>query len=387
MLPTPAHHPWMTEDIAALREAVRRFSEQELTPHRARWVEQGHVDRAVWRQVAEMGMLLPELPEAYGGIDGNAAHQFVCQEEMTACEVLPSFGTSVHTIVAHYILDCGTEAQKRAWLPKLASGEWIGAIAMTEPGAGSDLQGIQTRARREGNEYIINGAKTFITNGHMADFILVVAKTDLNAGARGVSLLAVETHELAGFRRGRVLDKVGMRGSDTAELFFDEVRVPVANLLGGEEGRGFYQLMQQLPYERLLIAVAAVATMERAVKLTVEYTQERRAFKQAIFDFQNTRFKLAECATTAHIARCYLNDCIQRYLDGSLDPNAAYMAKWWLTEQQSQLLDTCLQLHGGYGYMNEYPIARMWADARVAQIFGGSNEIMKELIARSLDKR
>jgi acyl-CoA dehydrogenase len=291
----------------------------------------------------------------------------------------------VHSaILAHYILNYGTEAQKRRWLPKMATGELVGAIAMSEPGAGSDLKSVRTTAVWQGGEYVVDGSKTFITNGLHADLICVVAKTDAQAGAKGVSLIMVETRGLPGFRRGRLLEKLGQKSLDTAELFFDGVRVPEDNLLGGAEGRGFSQLMQQLPRERLLIAVGAVASMRRAIDETVAYVRTRQVFGQALIDMQNTRFKLAECETVATIAARFVDDCIARQLDGTLDLSTAAMAKWWATQMNCQVIDECLQLHGGYGYMLEYPIARMYADARVGRIYGGSNEIMKEIIARGL---
>jgi acyl-CoA dehydrogenase len=349
----------------------------------AGWRERGRSDPEAWRRFGEMGLLLPELPEAYGGSGATMAHQLVIQEELARAEV--TTGTSsVHSIAAHYILDYGTEAQKQRWLPRLASGELLAAIAMTEPGTGSDLQAVRTRAERDGEHYVVNGSKTFITGGHNAGLIVVVCKTGAAQGAKGISLLVVETQDQPGFRLGRLLDKIGFKASDTAELFFDDMRVPADHLLGGVEGQGFFQLMGQLPFERMQIAATAIGTVERALELTIEYTKERKAFGQAVFDFQNTRFKLAECATTVHIMRCFVNDCVQRLVDGRLDPEAAYMAKWWCSEQQCKLLDECLQFFGGYGYMNEYPIARMYADARVQKIYGGANEIMKDLIARKL---
>jgi len=289
----------------------------------------------------------------------------------------------VHTISAHYILDCGTEAQKQRWLPKLTNGELLAGIAMTEPGCGSDLQAIRTRAVREGDEYVINGSKTFITNGYTANLLVVVVRTG-EAGSRGVSLIVLEPENLPGFSVGRRLEKLGQHASDTTELFFQNVRVPADNLIGGVEGKGFIQLMSQLPYERMLLAVGAAAVIERAVELTLAYTQERKAFGQPLYEFQNTRFKLAECATIAHVVRTFVNDATQRLVDGKLDETAAYMAKWWCSEQQCRVTDECLQLFGGYGYMTEYPIARLYADSRVQKIYGGTNEIMKELIARKL---
>ena len=383
MLPIPHRHPWMTDEIEMMREQLRRFIDREFLPQLERWREQGCSDPAAWRRLGEMGLLLPELPEEYGGAGATLAHQLVIQEELSRAEAVTAT-LSVHSIAAHYILDYGTEEQKQRWLPPMASGELLAAIAMSEPGAGSDLQAVRTRAERQGEHYVINGAKTFITGGHNAGLIVIVCKTDAAKGAKGISLIVAEPQGLAGFRVGRLLDKIGLKASDTAELFFDDMRVPAANLIGGVEGQGFFQLMGQLPFERLQIAVGAVAAIERALELTLEYTKERKAFGQPIFDFQNTRFKLAECATTAHVMRCFVNDCIQRLVDGKLDPEAAYMAKWWCSEQQCRVLDECLQFFGGYGYMSEYPIARLYADARVQKIYGGANEIMKDLIARKL---
>jgi acyl-CoA dehydrogenase len=373
----------MADELASFRDAVRRFVEAELAPHEARWGRQQHVDREAWRKAGEMGILLADVPEQYGGAGATFAHECVVFEELQRANVT-SFGKHVHSIVAHYLLAYGSEAQKTRWLPKMATGELIAAIAMSEPGAGSDLQGVRTRAVRQGDQYVVDGSKTFISNGYLADLICLVVKTDPAAGAKGVSLLMVETADLAGFRVGRILDKVGMHGQDTAELYFDDVRVPAGNLLGAAEGRGFAQLMQQLPWERTIVAVAAVAAIERAVELTTDYVKERTAFGKPLIEMQNTRFKLAECKTAAHIARVFLNDCIERMMDGTMDAATASMAKWWTTEQQCRVIDECLQLFGGYGYMMDYPIGKMYADARVQKIYGGSNEIMKELIARSL---
>jgi len=371
----------MDEDVDAFREQVRRYIEGELSPHLAVWRHQGYIPPEVWRPFGAMGFMLPELDERYGGGGANMAYQLVVQDELAKAE-MPVY-TAVHSIAAHYLLDYGTEEQKRRWLPRLASGEWLAGIALTEPGCGSDLKAIRTRAAREGAHYLIDGAKTFISAGSTANLLVVAARTGA-PGSRGVSLLVLETKDLPGFRVGRRLDKIGQHAGDTAELFFDSVRVPVDHLLGGEEGQGFAQLMGQLPYERLLIAMPAAAAIERAVALTEDYTKQRKAFGQALADFQNTRFKLAECATLAHVVRSFVNDCIQRLLDGTLDDEAAYMAKWWCTEQQGKVVDECLQLFGGYGYMTEYPIARMFVDARVQRIYGGSTEIMKDLIARRL---
>ena len=381
MLPRLHRHPWMDDDIEAFREQVRRYVERELAPGLDGWRRQGFIPREVWRPFGAMGFLLPEMPEARGGAGATLAYQLVVQDELAKAEVPAN--TAVHTIAAHYILDYGTEAQQQRWLPRLASGELLAGIALTEPGVGSDLKALRTRARRDGDHYVIDGAKTFITNGFSANLLVVAVRTG-EAGSRGVSLAVLETEDLPGFRVGRRLEKLGQHASDTAELFFDGVRMPAAQLLGEKEGDGFIQLMSQLPYERMLLCVPAAAVIERAVELAVDYTRQRKAFGQAVFDFQNTRFKLAECATLAHVVRSFVNDCIQRMLDGTLDPEAAYMAKWWCTEQQGKVTDECLQLFGGYGYMADYPIARLYADARVQRIYGGTTEIMKDLIARKL---
>nr|WP_123748429.1 acyl-CoA dehydrogenase family protein [Saccharothrix texasensis] len=375
---------WMTEDLDQLRKLARTFFEKEAVPHQERWAAQKQVDRDFWRQAGGVGLLCLSIPEEYGGGGGTFAHEAVLLEEQARCGDT-AWGNSVHSgIVAHYINAYGTEEQKRRWLPKMASGEYVGAIAMSEPGGGSDLQNIKTRALRRGDEYLLSGSKTFITNGAQADLVVVVAKTDPGQGATGISLLVVETAQAAGFRRGRVLDKIGMHGQDTAELFFDDVRVPAANLLGTGEGQGFIQLMQQLPQERLIIAVASIAGIEAAVDLTVAYVKDRTAFGRELIKFQNTRFKLAECATEARVTRAFVDECVQEHLAGRLDVPTAAMAKWWATERLCQVVDECVQLFGGYGYMAEYPIARAWADARVQKIYGGTNEIMKEIIARSL---
>jgi acyl-CoA dehydrogenase len=381
MLPQLLRHRWMDEDIDAFREQVRRYIAAELSPQLEGWRRQGFIPREVWRPFGQMGFLLPEIDEAYGGAGASLAYQMVVQDELAKAE-FPA-NTGVHNLAAHYILDYGTEAQKQRWLPRLASGELLAGIALTEPGCGSDLKALRTRARREGEHYVIDGAKTFITNGFSGNLLVVAVRTG-EAGSRGVSLVVLETEDLPGFRVGRRLEKLGQHASDTAELFFDGVRVPADHLLGGKEGDGFIQLMSQLSYERLFLCVPAAGVIERAVELTVEYTQQRKAFGHSVFDFQNTRFKLAECATIAHVVRSFVNDCIQRLVDGTLDQEAAYMAKLWCTEQQGKVTDECLQLFGGYGYMVEYPIARMYADARVQRIYGGTSEIMKDLIARKL---
>jgi acyl-CoA dehydrogenase len=381
MLPQLYRHEWMDEDIESFRDQVRRYVASEMAPNLDGWRRQGFIPREVWRPFGELGFMLPELSEQYGGGGASLAYQLVVQDELAKAE-MPA-NTAVHTIAAHYILDYGTEAQKSRWLPKLAGGEMLAGIALTEPGCGSDLKALRTSAKRERGRWLINGAKVFITNGYSANLLVVAVRTG-EAGSRGVSLIVVETEDLAGFRVGRRLEKLGQHASDTAELFFEGTSVAEDQLLGGEEGHGFRQLMSQLPYERLMLAVPAAAVIERAVELTIEYCKQRKAFGQPLADFQNTRFKLAECATTAHIVRSFVNDCIQRLLDGKLDDEAAYMAKWWCSEQQCKVTDECLQLFGGYGYMAEYPIARLYADSRVQRIYGGTTEIMKDLIARKL---
>lgn len=379
----PSTSPWDGPDLDPVRDLARSFFAKEVEPNVGKYIDAHHVDRDLWNKAGDVGLLCMSIPEEYGGGGGTFAHEAVLIEEQARIGDT-SWGVSLHNgIIAPYITVYGTEEQKRKWLPAMASGEMVGAIAMTEPGTGSDLQAVATRAVREGDEYVINGSKTFITNGGQADLIIVVAKTDPAQGAKGISLIVVEA-DREGFRRGRLLDKVGQRGQDTSELFFDNVRVPVSNLLGESEGMGFIQLMQQLPQERLIIAVAAVAGMEVALERTISYTKEREAFGRPVFGFQNTKFSLAEAATTARIARVFVDDCISKHLRGELDIPTVAMAKWWTTEQSMDVLDTCMQLHGGYGYMNEYVVGRMWADARVQKVYGGTNEIMKDIISRTL---
>ncbi|BBY44867.1 acyl-CoA dehydrogenase family protein [Mycolicibacterium celeriflavum] len=374
---------WLDDDLDALRELARSFCEKEIKPNAERFIDQHHVDRELWTKAGELGLLCMSIPEEYGGGGGTFAHEAVLMEEQARIGDT-SWGQSVHSgIVAHYLNAYGTDEQKRQWLPKMATGEVVAAIAMTEPGTGSDLQAVKTKAIREGEEYVVNGSKTFITNGAQADLIVVVAKTDTAEGASGISLVLVEA-DRPGFRRGRVLDKIGQKGQDTSELYFEDVRVPTSNLLGTEEGQGFVQLMLQLPQERLIIAVGAVAGVEEALAQTVQYTKDRHAFGKPLFAFQNTKFKLAEVATEARIGRVFVDDCVSRHLRGELDIPTVAMAKWWTTERSMAALDECLQLYGGYGYMTEYPIARAWADNRVQKIYAGTNEIMKEIIARSL---
>ena len=383
-MPTAAYiTPWMNDEVRIFRNTVRHFVEKEFVPQQAHWREAHRPDAAAWASAGRAGMLLVDLPEEYGGAGGSFAHEAVVLEELARAGV--HFGSAIQSTVAHYILAYGTEEQKRKWLPRMGRGERVAAIAMTEPGAGSDLQAIKTSARRDGEHYVINGSKTFITNGSHADLVCLAVKSDTKiAGMRGISLVIVETKDLPGYRVGRPLEKIGMHAQDTCELFFDEVRVPVANLLGSAEGKGFPQMMEQLPYERLQIGVGAVASAEQALALTTRYVKERKAFGKSLFDQQNTRFKLAECRAKAQIGRVFLDSCIVRFLAGQLDEASTAIAKYWLTETQCQIIDECVQLHGGYGYMTEYPIARMWADSRVQRIYAGSNEIMKELIAWSL---
>ncbi|WP_374007358.1 acyl-CoA dehydrogenase family protein [Delftia lacustris] len=382
-MPLQLTRSWSTPELESLRATAVRFLETEMQPQDEAARQRGNVGHAIWRRAGELGLLCTDIPEDYGGGGGDFRHEAVIHEEM-ARRALSGMSNSVHSIVAHYLLNHGTEAQKRKYLPAMARGELVGAIAMTEPSAGSDLQGVRTRAELRDGRYRINGSKTFITNGLLAGLILVVCKTDPAQGARGTSILIVETRDCAGFRVGRVLDKMGMKAQDTSELFFDDVTVPQDALLGGREGQGFYQLMGDLPYERLIIGLAALACMEGAYEATLAYVRERRAFGQAIADMQNTRFKLAEVATTLTVGRAFIDRCVEQLVAGTLDTATASMAKLWGSEAQGRVLDELVQLHGGYGYMNEYMVTRMYADARVQRIYGGTSEIMKEVIARAL---
>ncbi len=376
---------WMTEDMDLLSDAARKFFERECAPHYEKWEEDGLVDREVWRKAGAAGLLCAEMPEEYGGAGGSFAHDAIIAYERGRLG-LDGFGFPLHSsIVAPYILHYGSEEQKKRWLPRMASGDLVGAIAMSEPGAGSDLQSVKTSAKRDGNHYVISGQKTFITNGQQANLIVVVTKTDPSKGAKGTTLFVVETEEVEGFDRGRNLDKIGLKSNDTSELFFNDVRVPADALLGPEEGQGFYQLMEQLPQERLLIAIQAIATIELALEETLDYVRQRKAFGTRVIDFQNTQMKLAECKTEATIGRVFVDHCIGELIEGRLTAETASMAKYWLSDLQCKIVDECLQLHGGYGYMNEYTIARLYRDSRVQRIYGGTNEIMKLLIARSLD--
>jgi acyl-CoA dehydrogenase len=380
-VPRPA---WMTEDVVLLEEQARRFIDAQFVPHLDRWNERGMYEREVWTKAGAAGLLCASMPEEYGGAGGSFAHEVAINRALSLAG-FDAFGGPLHSgIVAPYILHYGTEEQKRRWLPRLATGELVGAIAMTEPGAGSDLQGVRTRAVRHGNGYVLNGAKTFISNGQHANLIIVVAKTDPAAGAKGISLMVVETDEVQGFRRGRKLKKLGFDAADTSELFFEEVALPAESLLGTAANQGFAQLMSELPQERLMVAVHAQAMIERALALTIDYVKQREAFGRKLIEFQNTQFVLAACKTEATVARVFVDHCIGRLIAGALDTVTASMAKYWVTDTEGKIVDRCLQLFGGYGYMDEYPISRMYRDSRVLRIYAGTNEIMKLVIARSL---
>ncbi|AFK52536.1 acyl-CoA dehydrogenase family protein [Tistrella mobilis] len=371
-----------TEEHELFREQVRRFVEREITPNHAAWEKAGAVDRDAWRKAGEAGLLCAAMPEVYGGAGADFLFSMVVMEELARAGAMGP-GFSLHSdIVAPYILHYGSEELKRHWLPRMARGEAIGAVGMTEPAAGSDLQGIRTTAVRDGNDWVINGQKVFITNGGNCDLIVLACKTDPAAGAKGVSLILVEA-DRPGFTKGRLLDKVGWKAQDTAELFFEDVRVPAGNLLG-REGRGFVQLMEQLPQERLLQAVRAAAALEAALDWTVAHTTDRKAFGRPIAQFQNTRFKLAEVKAQAVVMRVFVDRCLEMHLKGELDAVDAALAKMVSSETLFQCLDVCMQMHGGYGYMWEYPIARAWADSRVGRIAGGTGEIMREIIGRAL---
>jgi len=364
------------------RDSVRRFMDEEVKPNDERWQEQGYVDREVWKKAGANGLLCASMPEEYGGAGADKLYSIVVIEEQARANNA-SLGFGLHSeIVAPYLLHYGSDALKRKYLPRMAAGEAIGAIAMSEPAAGSDLQGVKTTAVRKGDRYLVNGSKTFITNGWNCDLVIVVAKTDPAKGAKGTSLVVVDT-TMKGFAKGKRLKKIGLKGQDTSELFFENVEVPAENLIG-QENNGFAYLMQELPWERLQIAIGAVAKCEAAIGWTVDYVRERRAFGQTVGSFQTTRFKLAELATETQIARVFVDRAIELLLAGKLDTETASMAKYWCTDLEGKVIDECVQLHGGYGYMLEYPIARAYLDARVQRIYGGTNEIMKEVIGRSL---
>jgi acyl-CoA dehydrogenase len=371
-----------TEEHEIFRASVRRFYEQEIMPHHERWEDQGYVDRDAWLKAGANGFLCATMPEAYGGSGVDRLYSTILIEEGARVGASGP-GFSLHSdIVSNYLLNFGTEEQKLAYLPAMARGEKISAIAMTEPGAGSDLQSISTNARRDGDDWVINGSKTYITNGYNADVVVVVAKTNPQQGAKGTSLFLVDA-DLAGFSKGRRLKKLGLKAQDTSELFFDNVRVP-ANRLLGHEGEGFFYLMRELPWERLMIAIRAVANADAAIGWTLDYVRNRKAFGKTVFDFQTARFKLAELKTEVQVGRVFVDRCIELVLRGELDTATASMAKLWCTEMQGRVIDECVQLHGGSGFMLEYPITRAYADARVQRIFGGTSEIMKEVISRTL---
>ena len=370
------------EEHEIFRQSVRRFMERELAPHHEAWEDAGEVPRWAWKRAGEQGYLCAAIPAEYGGAGADRRYSIILMEEQARLN-LTGLGFALHSdIVAPYIHHYGTEAQKTAWLPGMASGDLIAAIAMTEPGGGSDLQAIRTAAVRDGDHYVISGQKTFITNGQTADLILVACKTDRTEGARGISLVMVEA-DRAGFERGRRLKKMGTKAQDTSELFFNEVRVPVTNLIG-EEGKGFAYMMQELPWERMHVGIQAVSCCEAALEWTIDYTRNRKAFGKPVLDFQNTRFTLADCKTEVQVGRIFLDRCLELVLEGKLDTTTAAMVKLWTSEMQGRVLDQLLQMHGGYGFMWEYPITRAYADARVQRIYAGTNEIMKELIGRTL---
>ncbi|HEY1091912.1 MAG TPA: acyl-CoA dehydrogenase family protein [Burkholderiaceae bacterium] len=375
------HRSVYREDHEQFRSTVRRFMERECAPHQEQWNQDGMVSREIWRKAGQEGLLCVTLPTEYGGGGGDFGHSAIIGEEMAYAGVSLSFG--LHSdIVAPYIARLGTEEQKRKWLPGICAGEQILAVAITEPGGGSDVKAIRTTAQRDGDEYVINGSKTFISNGFLSDLVVVVCKTDPAAGAKGVSLLLVETNR-AGFRRGRKLDKVGMHSQDTAELFFDDVRVPASNLLG-EENKGFVCLMQELAQERLIIAVYSAAKLERLLEQTLEYVKERKAFGGTVWDFQNTKFKLADIKAQAVATRTLVDYYIGEHMRRRISVQEAAIAKLFATETLWKCIDDMVQLHGGYGYMLEYPIARAFTDYRIARVFGGTNEVQRDLIARKL---
>ena len=371
------------EELDIFSDAVAQFMEKECKPHIETWREQGIVDRDIWFKAGEMGLLVPSCPEEYGGVGGDFRHDAIIIEQMEWHGA--PLGIGLHNaIVAPYLISYGSEEQKQRLLPKMLSGELVTAIAMTEPGTGSDLQNIKTTAKKDGNGYVINGSKTFITNGQTANLIFVCAKTDPTKGAKGISIFMVETDEVDGFERGRNLKKIGQPAADTSELFFNDVKVPASALLGSDEGQGFIQLMQKLPQERHMIGLQGIGMIERALTETIAYVKQRKAFGGTIMDFQNTQFKLAECKTEATVAKVFMDHCTELLLQDKLDASTASMSKYWVSDLQCKIIDECLQLHGGYGYMDEYPIGQMYADARVQRIYGGANEVMKMLIARTL---
>jgi acyl-CoA dehydrogenase len=375
---------WMNEELESLRDVTRRFVAQELTPNQERWYEQGATDRELWTKAGELGLLCPDISSDFGGSDGTFAHVAILAHEL--CIVGDTSwrpGQQIHLIAAHYIERYGTETQKRKWLPRICSGEAIAGMGMTEPGGGTDLQNIRTRAERRGRDYVIHGSKTFITNGSLADVLILAVKTDPTEKARGVSLFIFETRT-PGFRVARKLRKIGLHGSDTCELFLDGCQVPAEALLGEVEGQGFYQMMRDLVYERALAGINCAAVIQHAFEVTRDYVRDRKMFGKTLGDLQHPRFELAEVKTVATIARVFADFMVERMLDGTMDTSLASMGKWWISDQQCDVVHRCLQLFGGHGYMLESPIARMFVDARIEPIYGGSNEVLKDLIGRSL---
>ncbi len=388
MLQSPLDIPatgWrLDEEVSIFSDSVGQFFEKECAPHVPQWRKYGIFPKEMWLKAGEMGILGTSVSEEYGGMGGDFRHEAIIAEQM-GWKGIDGFGITLHNgIIAPYIESFGTEEQKQKYLPKIATGEIITAIAMTEPGTGSDLQNIKTTAKKNADGYVLNGSKTFISNGQNANLILVCAKTDPTEGAKGVSIMLVETEGAAGFERGRNLEKIGQHAADTSELFFNDVQLGPDAVLGGKEGMGFSQLMQKLPQERHIIGVQGMATIERAIHVTVEYVKQRKAFGKTIWDFQNTQFKLAECKTEATVAKVFVDRCTDLLLENKLDSATASMSKYWVSDLQCKIVDECLQLHGGYGYMDEYPIAQMYADSRVQRIYGGANEVMKMLIARTM---
>ncbi len=376
--------PWDSEELESFRASVRRFFETEVVPHAEKWEQQQYVDRSVWKKAGELGMLCVSVPEEDGGHGGSFLHEAVIIEEQVRAGDT-SFGVVLANMGVPIFLHAATPEQRRHWIPRLTSGESVFAFALSEPGAGSDAKAIRTTARRDGDDYVLDGSKTFISNGYNGDVVLVAARTSNHEDpSKGISLFIVDTNGLAGYSVGRILKKVGQKGQDTAELFFDNVRVPAANLVGGEEGRGFVQLMNGLRTERVVLGLIGVAAAERAISLTTDHVKARKVFGKTLWDLQNTRFKLAEAQTQTYVARLFIDHCIQLVMEDRLERTHAAMCKWWNTELQNKVIDECLQLHGGYGYMVEYPIARMWTDARIQRIYGGATEIQKEIIARAM---
>lgn len=376
---------WIDGDLAHLQGTVRKFLSENLTPNIPEFSREKHIPMKFWRDAGALGLLGASVPEEYGGSGGDHSFDFIIGLEQGRAGDT-GWGFSVHNIVTHYIINFGSETQKQGWLPQMVAGELIGAIAMSEPGAGSDLKAIRTSAIKDGDDYVVNGSKTFITNGQNAGLIVVVCKTDPDVGHKGISLLILDDVSTEGFLKGQNLEKIGLKAQDTSELFFDDVRIPQENLLGAEEGQGFYQLMRELAYERTMLGVKSLSICEAAMAETLEYVKNRSVFGKRLMEFQNTRFKLAECKAKLEALRAFVDKCVVKTLDRSLDSATASMLKFFASEVQDYIVDECLQLHGGYGFMSEYPISRFYTDSRVSRIYGGTSEIQKEIIARSLEK-